>query len=200
MTDYNIDKSRICNLDESGSTVNQAVKRKINKKRVIRSNKSKDCEVEVPYFNDVNRVTIVAPVFANGEAAPPLFTLPGKHTPYREIVAYNDDNNRYDLESVPNYLHNSALVTARENTARMDTNIFTSWALFFVEHVKAKTMNGKKVLFNCDGYKSHLKVKALDILKKGNVISFLFLHILMVFRNLLIHLFLVCSKHICETK
>lgn len=63
----------------------------------------------------------------------------------------------------------------------MDTNLYISWAEFFVEHVKANIINDKKVFLIHDGYKSHLGVEALDILEKANVIFSFILHILVSF-------------------
>lgn len=54
----------------------------------------------------------------------------------------------------------------------MDSRIFSSWAEEFVEGVKEKTRNGRKVLLIYDGYKCHLGIKALDTLKNGNVIAY----------------------------
>lgn len=115
VTDHNSDKSCIYNLEKSGSEANREEKERINKKCVIKSNEGKDYVIKVPYFNNVNRVSVVTIVFDNGEVAPPLLIFEGKHIPYRTFVAYDDDNYRYEIEPVRAVrdLPNSVLVATR---------------------------------------------------------------------------------------
>lgn len=170
--DNNIDSSRICNLDETGSTPEKEANGRINKKRVLRSGKVRTSVVRVPTFTNVNRVTIVPAIFANGECADPLFVIKGKHIPYREIIISGPDNAHFSIEDVHDCLPSGSLVTTREKTAGVDSGIFTEWASNFVDTVKSKTLNGRKVLLIYDGYKSHIGIKALDILKNGSVIAY----------------------------
>ena len=46
------------------------------------------------------------------------------------------------------------------------------WADLFVEGIKDLTCNGCKVLLVYDGYRSHMSFKALDILRRGNVVVY----------------------------
>lgn len=172
ISDNNIDSSRICNIDETGSTTEREAGGRLSKKRVLRSGKANRSVVRVPTFKNVDRITMLPTIFANGELGEPLFVIKGKNIPYRETVVSGPDNHRYDLEFVHDCLPSNSFVTKREGVAGVDATIFTSWAEHFVKFVENKTMNGKKVLLIYDGYKSHIGIKALDILHNGGVIAY----------------------------
>lgn len=55
----------------------------------------------------------------------------------------------------------------------METNIFTLWAEKFVSETKTIPQDGRKVLPTHYGYKRHLRLKALEISRRGNNLTYI---------------------------
>lgn len=168
VADYDIDASRIANLDETGVSANRDACGRIRAKHLIRTRQSQTTQQRVATFKNVDRITLMPTIFANGDTAPPLIIIQGESIPYRVI----EKENRYVVESVFDCLPRRSLLCTRKTIAGVDSTNFASWAAQFVNEIKDKTNNNRKVLLTYDGYRSHLGMKALNILQKGNVIAY----------------------------
>ena len=162
----NIDAQRMFNLDESGITPNRNTGRAKQKVYCTRSSRSVHLE---PTFSNVDRVTLVAVVSASGQPASPFIIFQGTKLKYRRVrkVVGAVQN-----EHVAEYFPRQSNFTTRRDIAGVEEHNFCKWAELFVEEVKDLTCNGRKVLLVYDRYRSHMSFKALDILRRGNVVVY----------------------------
>lgn len=59
-----------------------------------------------------------------------------------------------------------------EKVAGVDTFNFVQWARRFVEDINNLTAEGRKVLLTYDGYRSHMSMAVLSVLRQGGVIAY----------------------------
>lgn len=90
---------------------------------------------------------------------------------YRKYQAFDDTQKTY-LETIADCLPRRALVATRPDIASVDKHNFVEWVKHFVEDVKDLTVNGKKVLLIYDGFRSHMCIEALEILKLNGIIAY----------------------------
>lgn len=169
--DNGITASHIANLDETGVSPNRDVTGRIQAKQVLNKNRKSvraNPVQRMAYFKDVKRVTMLPTIFANGDCGRPLFITQGGSMPWREVVR----GNRYEMETIFECLPRGSLATTRDTVAGVTKFSFELWAEYFVRDVADKTTNGRKILLTYDGYRSHLGVKVLDTLRKGNVLCY----------------------------
>ena len=168
LVENGITASQLYNVDETGVTPNLDKSKRTCQKMLLRTSMSKTTQVRTTHFKNVDRITMMATVCADGSSFPPFFVLKGMRIPYREIVV----DNRYEMESVFDCLPDGSLLTVRNETASVDQWNFADWARHFVAAIRPKTMNGRKVLGTYDGYRCHITLRALDILSKGGIIAY----------------------------
>ena len=166
--EHSIAASHIANLDKIGVSPNRDAKWKMRTKLVLRAGTRSHKQSRMPQFKNVNRVTLMPVIFANGDCGRPMVITQGTTEPWRII----ERNNRDEIESLADCLPRGPLVTTRKDVAGVDKFNFESWAERFVTDIADKTANGRKALLVYDGYRIHLGVKRLEKLKTGNVIAY----------------------------
>lgn len=151
---------QVFNLDESGFSI-KGMSYGSRSKRIVR-NGSRANARQLKWRGTCDHVTLMAVVNAAGQSYTPLVVLPGVQARYRRRT-----DGRYetpaDFLPVPNYLF-------MREVAGVDTDIFYSWALNFVEETAHLRRNGRKLLLVYDGYAGHLKYKVLSLLKTNGII------------------------------
>ena len=166
IAENNIDPCRIANLDETGTTpdrdCNQTARTKVYNLRGVQPQQRSS------QFVNVNRITMMSVIFANGEAGRSMFVCKGKHLKFRTTVV----DGKPVVETLADCLPRGSIVTMRENVAGVDSYNFIEWAKLFVVDVKDLTMNNRNVLLVLDGYRSHMTYQALRILQTGGVIVY----------------------------
>ena len=108
-------------------------------------------------------------VFVNGDAGRPLFITQGAALPYR-IVAL--PNGKQFVEPITSCLPTGALHIMLKELAGVDMKIFERWAVSLVSDCQSLTSGGRKVLLIYDGYRSHMGIEVLEILKTGGNIAY----------------------------
>lgn len=170
LEDNGIADSHVYNLDETGVTPNKDTAKRTNCKHILRSGMAQSSQIRTASFRNVDRVTMLGTICADGTTVPPLFVVKGKSIPYRMIE--NLDTNRHEMESMFDCLPEGSMVAVREDTASVDRHNFADWAARFVELVKPKTEGGRKVVLTYDGYRSHVSLLAIQTLRDGNVLPY----------------------------
>lgn len=163
--DLGVDSKRICNLDESGFSpgrgdVNGTTKRKAFLRSGTRGQK---CE---PLFQGVDRITLMPTVFADGSLGNLFVVAKGDAIQYR--VNKNKNGNEV-LETFADCFPRRTVLTTRSELAGVDKHNFLRWAEGFVKEVSDLTKDGRKVLLIFDGYRSHMSVSVLEVLREGGV-------------------------------
>ena len=153
--EHKIDATRLCNLDESGcspETRHTGMSRKASYlTRAFAGQK------RAPQFTNVQRVTLMPICFASGNMGNPLFVVEGCCLKWRIL----DRDNRWDTESLADFLPDGSYVTTRRDVAGVDKHNFLRWAKRFVVEVCHLTANGRKVFLIFDGYRSHMGLEVL---------------------------------------
>lgn len=163
---HGIDASRLANLDEAGATAEKEALGLASSKTFFPRGQSHQARILV--FKNESRVTIMPDIFASGEMGRPMFVFKGTKLPHRVVER---DSALY-RESVVDCLPRRSIVTTREDLAGVDKSNFIRWAELFVEDVADLTKQGRKVLLLYDGYRSHMSLRAVQILRKGNVVAY----------------------------
>ena len=120
------------------------------------------------HFKNVSRVTMMPVVFADGSCGRTLFVVQGRRVPYRVIEV----NEVLSTQSLADCLPTGSYIRTREDLAGVDKFSFERWAADFGIECKSLTALGQKVLLLYDGYRSHMSLKALEILKANNIIAY----------------------------
>eukprot|EP00171_Calliarthron_tuberculosum_P021386 IDg21386t1 len=128
--------------------------------------KGQRCHVKGSDFETINRASLLACVSATGDAVLPLWIFKGKRLPYR-VRTMPDGSERIDAAA--DILPPESLLATRPEVGGMDEHIFVQWCRAFVDRVKHLTANGRKVLLVYDGYRAHMTLRCLNILKDGNL-------------------------------
>lgn len=160
---YNIDDTRIWNLDECGGTPGRDVIGNTHASRITRKHGGRD--YKLPAFVRTNRVTLMPVVSASGDTGPPLFVFKGKLLLYRTVL----QNGQKIVQTYHSVLPRCAVVAMREEHGGVDGNNFYQWAEMFIQHVHELTVGGRKVLLTYDGYRSHMSIRVLELFSKNNV-------------------------------
>ena len=154
----NISPDCIVNIDETGMSP---------KKDGLRSDKRKSYhtigsrpERRSPIFRNIEQITLLPVVFANGDCGRPLFFLKGKQIKYQVV----DEDTSKNVETVANCLPEGSLTVLSENVERVDSAIFFGWAKQFAADCKHITANGRSVLLLLDVYRSHMSYKVMNVL------------------------------------
>ena len=163
---YQIDSTRIVNIDEAGCSPNRDANGRMRAKTF--STRSKVAQYRSAYFKNVHRVTVLPTIFACGNVGKPTFVVQGASLAYRVIKV----GEKKQLESIADYLPPHAHVTTRKELAEVDSFIFKRWAESFVEYCRPLTANYREVLLVYDGYRSHMGLKVLENFREGNVIAY----------------------------
>ena len=125
-------------------------------------------QVRLPVFRNVSRVTIMSVIFANGEKGRLLFVFKGTKFSHRVVKTVSG----LEKQSLADFLPRYSIVTTREELAGVDKSNFVRWAEIFVKDVSDLTKHGRRLLLLYDGYRSHMSLKVLRILRQGNVIAY----------------------------
>ena len=164
---FNLDPARIWNLDETGSSpgrvdvgVNAAVR------RYTRRNGTTD--LRFPDFVSESRITMLAAVSADGDAAAPMFVFHGSTIPYQKILV--DGKVVHDTYSM--HLPRNSMVTMRKEGGGVDSSNFLAWAKQFVHSVKDLTAGGRRLLLTYDGYRSHMSLAVLELYAANGIIVY----------------------------
>ena len=107
-------------------------------------------------------------VFADGEFGRTSFVVKGRRVPYRLINV----NGIPMTQSLADCFPKGSYITTRQNEAAVDKVSFERWAADFAHECRARTAHGRKVLLLNDGYRIHMSLKALEILKANNTIAY----------------------------
>lgn len=83
-----------------------------------------------------------------------------------------DRDNLYDSETILNFLPPYLLVSVRYYISSVDKHHFSNWVTDFCEHGKPNTDDGRKVVLTYDGYRMHMTLCALEILREWNLIIY----------------------------
>ena len=156
--EHGIAASHISNLDETGVSPNRDAKGNMRTKLDLRAGTRSHKHSRMPQFKNVNRVTFMPSISANGECGRPMVMTQGTIEPCRII----ERNNRDEMETLADCLLRGTLVTTRKDVAGVDKCNFERWAERFVTDIADKTANGRKVLSVYDVYRSHLSFKVLE--------------------------------------
>ena len=163
---HKIDASRLANLDEAGAT---AEKEALEIARVRKfTTRDTSHHVRLSVFRNVSRVTIMPVIFANGEKGRPLFVFKGTKLSHRVVKTVRGLEKQSLTDCIPRY----SIVITREDLAGVDKRNFVRWAEIFVKDVSDRTRHGRKILLLYNGYRSHMSLKVLRILREGNVIAY----------------------------
>jgi len=164
--EHNIDASRLANLDECGVTAGRDASGRTQRK--VYMTRATVAQQRTVDFKNVQRVTMMPVIFASGHVGNPLFVIRGTRVRYRVL---SKDGKDY-IESITDCLPRHSMITTREDLAGVDKHNFLRWAQAFVQEVKDLTTGGRKVLLIYDGYRSHMGLRVLETLDKGNVIAY----------------------------
>ena len=163
--DLGVDDKRICNLDESGFSPGRGgVNGTTNRKVVLRSGTRG--QKREPFFKGIDRITLMPVVFANGALGNLFVICKG------DGIQYRVNKNEYGEEVIETFADcfpRKTTITARSDIAGVDKRNFLRWAHTFVEEVSDLTAGGRKVLLIYDGYRSHMSVSVLEVLRDGGV-------------------------------
>ena len=166
ISENNIDPCRIANLDETGTTPNRDCRQTARTK--VYNLRGTPPQQRSPEFENVNRITLMSVIFANGVPGRSMFVCKGKHLKYRTSFVQG----KPVLETLADCLPRGSIVTMRENVAGVDNPNFIEWAKLFVKDAADLTIDNRKVLLILDGYRSHMTYQALKILQTGGVIVY----------------------------
>ena len=164
--DNNIQARCIWNLDETGATPARECKGVSDANFYL--TRAGIGDAKVGHFVNVNRVTMIPAICANGDAMKPLFVFKGSRLPFRQVVR----DGITTTDSVADFLPSEYLLACRQENGGVNTEIFYNWAIHFVKHVQQHTPNGHKTLLIFDGCRSHMSLKVINYLHHNNVIVY----------------------------
>ena len=164
--EYNIDDSRLFNLDEAGASPEKNVGNKDSARRYMPRSGCHDTRMAA--IANKNRITIMAVISAAGQHAPPLFVLKGTQIPYRIVIR----SGQTITESPVTLLPRHAVMAMRAANGGVDSTNFYNWALAFLDYTKDLRANGRKVLLVYDRYLSHLSIQVLKLFKHNSVVVY----------------------------
>jgi len=166
ISQYELDRYRVWNLDETGTTPGRDSNGATKERKFVRRQKGSD--FKTASFKNTHRVTVMPCVNAGGEIGPTLYVFKGQKMPYREVVV----GGKLVVETFATHLPRNSVVTMREKVAGVDSNSFFQWAEMFCKFVEPQTAGGRKVLLTYDGYRSHLSLRVLEMFQKNNIIVY----------------------------
>ena len=164
--EYNLDASRVWNLDETGCSPGKDTQGQTNLHRLLRRNTRS--ELRAPNFSYNSRVTLMPCISAGGDAGPPLFAFKGARLPYRVVI----QNGVECTETLSTHLPQNSLVNMREVIAGVDGESFHQWAKVFTDYVSHLTENVRHVLLIYDAYRSHLSLRVLQQFEQHRVVVY----------------------------
>lgn len=150
----------IFNLDESGFSMRGMTLGGRTKCVVQRGTRANTREVK--FRGTVDHVTLMPVVSGSGHIYTPLFVLPGVKAKWRKVQSGGFETPADFLPS-PNYMF-------MREVAGVDSEIFFSWALHFVEETRHLRRGGQKLLLVFDGYAGHIRYKTLSLLRSNGII------------------------------
>ena len=162
----NISPDCIVNIDETGMSPNKDGLRS-DKRKAYHTRGSRP-ERRSPIFRNIEHITLLPVVFANGDCGRPLFVLKGKQLKYQVV----DEDTSENVETVANCLPVGSLTVMREDVAGVDSAIFFGWAKQFAADCKHVTANGRSVLLLLDGYRSHMSYKDMHFLREQGILVY----------------------------
>ncbi|PXF43024.1 hypothetical protein BWQ96_07272 [Gracilariopsis chorda] len=120
-------------------------------------------------FENVNRITLLAAVLADGDLGPPMFVFQGTRLRVGRITRSggNEENSEFISELLPHGLR----VTARKDIVSVDRANFMKWAEQFLKQTEKKRSTGK-ILLIYEGYRSHLDIQIWEMLAKSTFIAY----------------------------
>ena len=122
---YQIDSTRMVNIDEAGCSPNR------DANGLMRAKTFSTCgmvaQYRSAYFKNVHRVTVLPTIFACGNVGRRTFVVQGASLAYR-VINFGE---KKQLESIADYLPPHAHVTTRKELAEVDKLIFKRWAESF---------------------------------------------------------------------
>lgn len=80
--------------------------------------------------------------------------------------------NRYELETIFHCFRAQAILYVQDNIASVDACNFASRELRFVEHLMSKTNGNRKFILTYSGYRNHITLKNLGILRDGGQVAY----------------------------
>eukprot|EP00171_Calliarthron_tuberculosum_P002640 IDg2640t1 len=135
-------------------------------KKVVGARSTRCYTKGADFEKNLSRVTLLGCISAAGEAFLPMWIFKGKRLPFR-FRQMPDGSQK--AESAAHLLPPGSLHGTRPEVGGVDTKIFVSWCKHFVQRVEYLTREGKKVLLVYDGYRAHMSLECLQILKDGSV-------------------------------
>lgn len=136
--EYNIDRSMIWNLDETGSTPGRAVRGNSRPRRYLRRNSGYDIKLPESFGRDS---TLMPVVNTEGDCGPPLLIFTGSSLPYRQVVVCD----KPVIETFSDYLPRGACIATRAENGGVYSVNFINWTKMFVESVKDLTANRRNL-------------------------------------------------------
>ena len=97
-----------------------------------------------------------------------MFLFEGMRILYRKVLK----DSRIWIETFADMLPKGSEVTARTVTTGVDRDDFCRYTLRFFGDICGLTQNSRKLLLLYDGYRSHMNIGALEILRVGGVIAY----------------------------
>ena len=163
---YQLDPSRIWNLDECGVTPGRDGEGDSARKHIVTRHGSRD-------FRSINigydkRVTIMPVISAAGETGPCLLVYKGNSFPYR----FHVENGQEKIDTIAHHLPRRAVVAMRAEGGGVDSNNFCEWTSSFVDYVSDLTANDRKLLLIYDGYRSHMSLSVLQLFAENNIVIY----------------------------
>ena len=152
---------QIVNLDECGMSFDRMAGRSL-RQGVTHSTRQRSVEsVAVRTRGNLNHVTIMAVVGADGKAYKPVVVFPGKQPHYRRL-----EDGR--TQTVHDFLPPSHVY--HRDPAGVDTSIFLDFAKKFIEETEYIRADGRFMALVLDGYSSHIQPEVLSLLRDNRVI------------------------------
>ena len=156
---YNIKNAKyIFNLDQSGCSsqrmTGRSLREGVGPRHVALINSSVRTKV------NLERVTIMPVVSANGFAYKPVVIYPGVQRHYRTVKG--------ERQTSHGYLPNCYLYQREMPGVNMD--IMFNWAKGFVEETKELRSEGQYLLMILDGYAAHVQFKTLNLLLTNRIL------------------------------
>ena len=110
---------------------------------------------------NLNHVTLMAVVGADGRAYKPALVFPGRQPHYRRLSSGV-------LQTVRDFLPDCYLY--QRDPAGVDSSIFRSWADGFLQETADLRRDGRYMVLVLDGYYGHIQFQVLRLLRENHVI------------------------------
>lgn len=158
---YNIRDSRqVFNIDETGVSF-----RDLSRGRCIRAAGSSQSEVVsagARFRGNIDHVTLMPVVSADGSAYTPLVVIPGKRAPWKKVDG--------SILTVNDVIMPGTLLCMREGRASVDKHIFFKWAEIFIRETEALRKELGTIVLHMDCFRGHVQYKALHMLQQANIV------------------------------